>query len=272
MIANSRATERLHKVTVLLSSSACPRVEALLEAAHSNCVPSRAPEVMHTRLVTCTYWDWNADSSRSAFILTTSSVAVSPQDFPPTADGSDIYIIVNGNYVLSARPTQGCPPGEIGLTDTQRTWAGITLGPQDMVAVQPYDAFSQQGGQSYLGGIEVEVGFAVPRRTTDAPYDQDELATQFKKNFENQILAPGQQLLLDVKNIPLRMSIRTVQLVDLSMEKTETSAPLLTDPRARGILTRHTQVDFFKDARTDIKLKASNRTGSQLDHPARVQV
>ncbi|KAJ4341187.1 transport between ER and Golgi ATPase protein [Didymella glomerata] len=186
-------------------------------------------------------------------------VAVSPQDFPPTADGSDIYIIVNGNYVLSARPTQGCPPGEIGLTDTQRTWAGITLGPQDMVAVQPYDAFSQQGGQSYLGGIEVEVGFAVPRRTTDAPYDQDELATQFKKNFENQILAPGQQLLLDVKNIPLRMSIRTVQLVDLSMEKTETSAPLLTDPRARGILTRHTQVDFFKDARTDIKLKASNR-------------
>ncbi|KAF3050918.1 transport between ER and Golgi ATPase protein [Didymella keratinophila] len=186
-------------------------------------------------------------------------VAVSPQDFPPTADGSDIYVIVNGNYVLSARPTQGCPPGEIGLTDTQRTWAGITLGPQDMVAVQPYDAFSQQGGQSYLGGIEVEVGFAVPRRTTDAPYDQDELATQFKKNFENQILAPGQQLLLDVKNIPLRMSIRTVQLVDLSMEKTETSAPPLTDPRARGILTRHTQVDFFKDARTDIKLKASNR-------------
>lgn len=185
-------------------------------------------------------------------------VAVSPQDFPPTPDGSDIYILVNGNYVLSARPTQGCQPGEIGLTDAQRTWAGITLGPQDMVTVQLYDAFSQGGGQSYLGGVEVEVGFAA-RKTTDVPYDQDELATQFKKNFENQLLAPGQQLLLDVKNIPLRMSIRTVQLVDLSMEKSETSEPPLTDPRARGILTRHTQVDFFKDARTDIKLKASNR-------------
>lgn len=185
------------------------------------------------------------------------SVAVSPQDFPPTPDGSDIYILVNGNYVLSARPTQGCQPGEIGLTDAQRTWAGITLGPQDMVTVQNYDAFSQ-GGQSYLGGVEVEVGFA-GRKTTDAPYDQDELAIQFKKNFENQLLAPGQQLLLDVKNIPLRMSIRTVQLVDLSMEKGDTSAPPLTDPRARGILTSHTQVDFFKDARTDIKLKASNR-------------
>ncbi|CAO2654252.1 Nn.00g109850.m01.CDS01 [Neocucurbitaria sp. VM-36] len=185
-------------------------------------------------------------------------VAVSPQDFPPTPDGSDIYIILNGNFVLSARPTQGCQPGEIGLTDAQRTWAGITLGPQDIVSVQPYDAFSQSGGQSYLGAIEVEVGFA-GRKTTDTQYDQDELATQFKKNFENQLLAPGQQLLLDVKNIPLRMSIRTVQLVDLSMEKSDNAAPPQTDPRARGILTRHTQVDFFKDARTDIKLKASNR-------------
>lgn len=184
-------------------------------------------------------------------------VAVSPQDFPPTPDGSDIYILVNGNYVLSARPTQGCQPGEIGLTDAQRTWAGITLGPQDVVTVQSYDAFSQ-GGQSYLGAVEVEVGFAA-RKTTDVPYDQDELATQFKKNFNNQVLAPGQQLLLDVKNIPLRMSIRTVQLVDLSMEKSDTSAPQSTDPRARGILTSHTQIDFFKDARTDIKLKASNR-------------
>jgi vesicle-fusing ATPase len=186
------------------------------------------------------------------------SVAVSPQDFPPSPDGSDIYILVNGNYVLSARPNAECRPGEIGLTDAQRTWAGITLGPQDMVQVQPYDAFSQGGGQSYLGAVEVEVGFAA-RKTTDAPYDQDELATQFKKNFENQILAPGQQLLLDVKNIPLRMSIRTVTLVDLSMSNSDSAAPPLTDPRARGILTRHTQIDFFKDARTDIKLKASNR-------------
>ncbi|KAL1593968.1 transport between ER and Golgi ATPase protein [Paraconiothyrium brasiliense] len=79
-------------------------------------------------------------------------------------------------------------------------------------------------------------------------------------NFENQVLAPGQQLLMDVKSIVLRMSIRTVQLVDLSMEKAESaSGATLTDPGARGILTRHTQVDFFKDARTDIKIKASSR-------------
>jgi vesicle-fusing ATPase len=126
-----------------------------------------------------------------------------------------------------------------------------------MVQVQGYDAFSQ-GGQSYLGALEVEVGFA-GRKVQETPYDQDELATQFKKNFENQVLAPGQQLLLDVKNIPLRMMVRTATLVDLSMTSPDTAAPPLTDPRARGILTKHTQIDFFKDARTDIKLKSSNR-------------
>jgi vesicle-fusing ATPase len=105
------------------------------------------------------------------------SVAVSPQDFPPTRDGSDIYILVNGRFVLSARPTQGCPPGEIGLTDAQRTWAGISLGPHDVVTVEPYDAFSR-GGQSYIGNLEIEAGFA-SRKTTDTPYDQDELAKIF---------------------------------------------------------------------------------------------
>ncbi|KAF2108710.1 P-loop containing nucleoside triphosphate hydrolase protein [Lophiotrema nucula] len=182
--------------------------------------------------------------------------AVSPQDFPPSRDGSDTYIILNGNFVLSARPVESCGSGQIGLTDAQRQWASIGLNPNEIVSVEPYDAFSQ-GGQCYLGNLEVEVGFAA-RRTTDQPYDQDELATQFKKNFQNQILAPGQQLLMDVKSIPLRLSIRTVELVDLAMEKPESSntAPV-KDPRARGILTSHTQIDFFKDARTDIKLKAS---------------
>jgi vesicle-fusing ATPase len=88
-------------------------------------------------------------------------------------------LLVNGNFVLSARPTAGCAPGEIGLTDAQRSWAGISLGPQDIVSVEPYDAF-RQGGGVYLGSLEMEVGFAT-RKTTDTPYDQDELASLFKK-------------------------------------------------------------------------------------------
>ncbi|KAF2808032.1 AAA-domain-containing protein [Mytilinidion resinicola] len=185
--------------------------------------------------------------------------AVSPSDFPPSQDGEDIYILLNGRYVLSAKPTTGCRPGEIGLTNEQRTWAAITLGPQDFVSVEPYVAFSD-GGTSYLGALEVEAGYASARKTTDVPYDQDELAAQFIKNFQNQILAPGQILLMDVKSIYLRLTIRTTQLVNLAREKDDGLPPeTQTDPRARGILTKHTKIDFFKDAKSDLKLKASNR-------------
>ncbi|KAF2102020.1 AAA-domain-containing protein [Rhizodiscina lignyota] len=184
-------------------------------------------------------------------------VAVSPLDFPPTHDGSDIYLLLNRMFVLSARPTEGCRPGEIGLTDAQRTWAGVSLGPNDVVEVQTYDAFSQ-GGQAYLGTIDAEVGFA-GRKSVETPYDQDELAALFTKNFENQILAPGQMLLMDHRNIPLRFTIRTIQLVDLSLEKSGGDTPTLSDPNARGIVTRQSIMNFFKDARSDIKLKGSNR-------------
>ena len=40
-----------------------------------------------------------------------------------------------------------------------------------------YDPFSR-GGQAYLGSVDVEVGFA-GRKTTDVPYDQDDLAQSF---------------------------------------------------------------------------------------------
>lgn len=129
----------------------------------------------------------------------------------------------------------------------------------DMVDVQPYDAFAQ-GGQSYLGSMDIEVGFAGTKKTTDVPYDQDELAKAFIQNFRNQIFAPGQQLLMDYRSIPLRMAVKTVELVDLSSMKTEGgSQPQQTDPRARGILTPETAINYYKDARTGINLKGSNR-------------
>ena len=80
------------------------------------------------------------------------------------------------------------------------------------------------------------------------------------QTFENQIFAPEQRLLMDYKSIPLLLVIRTVQLVDLSMDKSVAAAePSATDARVRGIITRQTQMNFFKDSRSGINLKASNR-------------
>lgn len=64
---------------------------------------------------------------------------------------------------------------------------------------------------------------------------------------------------MDHKSIPLLLTVKTVQLVDLTSEKQASTAPVETEPTARGILTRHTIINFYKDARTGINLKASNR-------------
>ena len=65
---------------------------------------------------------------------------------------------------------------------------------------------------------------------------------------------------MDYKSIPLLLTVKTVQRVDLTSEKVDlTNGRVETEPLARGILTRHTQINFFKDARTGINVKASNR-------------
>src|ERR1700742_4128247 len=69
------------------------------------------------------------------------------------------------------------------------------------------------------------------------------------------MFAPSQRFLMDLRSIPLNLTVKTVQLADLS----EKAAPTTSDPRARGILTPQTQINFFKDGKTPINLKASSR-------------
>ena len=92
--------------------------------------------------------------------------AVNSSDVPPSHDGQDVYLLVNGGYVISARPIASFERGRISLSDAQRTWLQIAL--TDVVEVQPFDPFSS-GPQSYLGSIDVEVGFA-GKKSTDVPY------------------------------------------------------------------------------------------------------
>ncbi|KAJ5989186.1 hypothetical protein N7481_004396 [Penicillium waksmanii] len=168
-------------------------------------------------------------------------IAVSPLDIPPTRDGTDLYLLINDLYVFSARPLDGFPPGCIGMSDPQRTWARVGL--RDTVKVELYDQFSQ-GGQAYLGSADIEISFASARKRTEVPYDQDDLAKAVISNFQNQLFAPEQRLLMDHKSIPLLLSVKTVQRVDWSEKVDLNSGKIETDPIARG---------------TGLNMKASNR-------------
>jgi vesicle-fusing ATPase len=180
---------------------------------------------------------------------------VNPQEISLPQNGEDPYLLINGKFVLSARPHPNLQRGELGLNEIQRTWMQVTM--TDTVEAEPYDPF-RQGSQGYLGSIDVEVGFASRMGGTDAPFDQDQLADAVVKAFRNQIFAPGQGILFDFRGTKLKLTIRTVELVDLASLKTS-GGTSQTRPDARGILVAETSINFYKDAKSPINLKASTR-------------
>ncbi|KAH7137654.1 P-loop containing nucleoside triphosphate hydrolase protein [Dactylonectria macrodidyma] len=199
------------------------------------------------------------DKSLQSRLIYGNLCAVSPDDFPPNRDGPDLYIMLRGGqpageYVVTAKPVPGFPPGGISLTDPQRSWAGITM--RDTLTGQIYDPFAT-GGKAYLGSIDLEIGFASPNKKTEVPYDEDELSKMFIDTCQNQVLSPGQRILMDVRTIPLLIVVKTVGLVDLAMSSDDSGKQTHREPHARGILTSQSRVLFHRDRKGDFNLKPS---------------
>lgn len=188
-------------------------------------------------------------------LLTSTSVAVSPVDFA----GQELYIIINRRFVFTARPTQACNPGEIALTEKQRKWTKLSADPGKLVEVQEYDPV-KNNPTAYLTSVDAIVGFA-GAKSSNEQYDRDELGQDFAKTFQNQVLGPGNILLLNFQGIPLLVTITAIRLGDLSMNETGVDTGLLTNIEDRGLLMENTTVNFSKDPSSDMRFKASaNRT------------
>ncbi|KAI0205675.1 P-loop containing nucleoside triphosphate hydrolase protein [Astrocystis sublimbata] len=201
-----------------------------------------------------------ADKTLQETLIFSNLCAVSPDDFPPPRDGSYLYVLVRGGeprgeYVVTAKAVPGYPQGCISLSDPQRSWCGITI--RDQFTGELYDPFAS-GGKAYLGSLDVEIGFASPKKKTDTPYDEDELADKFIESFQNQVLTPGQRILMSLRNIPLALTVKTVGLVDLAMGSDESSSKQMSrEGSARGILTSQTRVLFHRDGKGEFKMKPS---------------
>ncbi|PON29749.1 hypothetical protein TGAM01_v201115 [Trichoderma gamsii] len=199
-----------------------------------------------------------ADKTLQSRLIYGNVCAVSAEDFPPKPDRSDYYILLRagqppGEFVVTATPIPGFPRGCISLSDPQRTWCGVAM--RDVFTGEVYDPFAS-GGKAYLGSLDLEIGFASPTKKTEAPYDEDELNKIFLNTFQNQVLSPGQRILMDVRNVPLMIVVKTVGLVDLSTAD-DTGKKIQREAHARGILTNQTRVLFHRDAKGDFNLKPS---------------
>lgn len=187
---------------------------------------------------------------------------MSPEDFPPNRDGSDLYIRIHirepsgavGEFVVSAQPISGFPSHHISLSEPQRRWARIGL--QDEFTIETYDPFATRE-PVYLGTMDVEVGFASANKKSNEAYDEEELGKLFINAFQNQMLAPGQLILMDVRSIPLLLTVKQVGLVDLAMASDDPSRQIRREPKARGILTNQTLINFHRDSQSGFNLKPS---------------
>ncbi|RDA89639.1 hypothetical protein CP533_0748 [Ophiocordyceps camponoti-saundersi (nom. inval.)] len=223
-------------------------------AGEKSRVPAQAPaRQVHLRV------EKVQDRSLQARLIYGNICAVAPEDFPPNRDGNDLYVLIRGGqpvgeFVVTARPIPGFPPGCISLSDPQRSWCGISM--RDQFVGQIYDPFSA-GSDAFLGTLDVQIGFASAQKKTETPYDEDDLSKIFVDTFQNQVLSPGQRILMDVRNIPLMIIVQTVALVDFAMLSEDAGEEHSREANKRGILTNQTRVLFHRDGKGDFNLKPS---------------
>nr|AER26946.1 NsfA [Epichloe amarillans] len=198
--------------------------------------------------------------------------AVSQEDFPrdlqnpkrPNDGSAPFYVLLRcerpeREYVVTVQSFHHYDAGCISLTDPQRTWCQI--GFTDVFSGEVYDPFAS-GNKVHLGSIDLEIGFALPeKKVTDVPYDEDDLSGEFTRRYRDQILAPGQRMLMEIRSIPLYITVKTVGLFDLLTSSEDTAKQVSRESDARGILIEQTRVVFHRDGSRDgsgkFKLKPS---------------
>lgn len=182
--------------------------------------------------------------------------AVSSNDFP-----DNIYVLVDNLFVFTTKHSNEVPPGTIGFNGNQRTWGGWSLNQE--VHARPFDLFKYSGKHSYLGSIDIDISFRSRGKAVQTPFDQDELAAQFAKSFESQIFSPTQYLIFEFKGNIFDLKIRNLQTIDLG--DVEPVAPVSSGIEAKGILTKQTQINFFKGRDGLVNLKSANSLRPRSD-------
>lgn len=182
--------------------------------------------------------------------------AVSPTDFP-----DNIYVLVENLFVFTSRHSNDIQPGTIGFNGNQRTWGGWSLNQE--VTARAFDLFQYSGKQAYLGSIDLEISFRSRGKAVEIQFDQDDLAKQFLKSFESQIFSPTQYLIFEFKGHIFDLKVRGLQTIDLG--DVEVVAPVSTGIEVKGILTKQTQINFFKGRDGLVNLKSSNSLRPRSD-------
>ena len=137
-------------------------------------------------------------------------------------------------------------PNEIGATQPQRQWIGLSLS-GEQVPVQPIPPAMRS---TYIQTIDLEVGFLKARQEIAEQFSIDEMAHNFVRAFNGTIFAMGQTLVFDFHGQNLKAVVKGLGGIDLNG-----GAPI----EGAGILFDKSDVNFIKAGDSMIKLKGSSK-------------
>ncbi|KAI5920420.1 P-loop containing nucleoside triphosphate hydrolase protein [Camillea tinctor] len=191
--------------------------------------------------------------------------AVSPIDFPSDPPGKNIYLCFKNKHgrccVFSACPIGGVQQGAILMNRSQRTWSQVSN--FETLEVERY---SEQ--PPLLGSIDLEVSKSPSAQIKT--YDHDHLEMHFRKTYEGQILAPGQEITMEYETSRLKITVKTVQLTNLGGGEQSHASERTVDPEARGMLvpsiigdTHFPDINFYAEPSAPIKLVGGSMQSSK---------
>lgn len=176
---------------------------------------------------------------------------ISEIDFPNAA-----YVLVNNVYAMACISHQKISPGEIGIGGIQREWCRLSMG--ESVSVSAWDPFATAGEKmSYLSSMDIEVGFLQKAKQTADQFDPEQLQEQLCRLFESQVFAPQQLFIFDLRGFIVRAQVKAISLIDTAFDNADSVTS--SDTKDRGILSRQTQIEFFKSSQQPLNIKASKR-------------
>ncbi|KAJ8660277.1 hypothetical protein O0I10_004139 [Lichtheimia ornata] len=185
-------------------------------------------------------------------------VAIAPGQIDPR----EHYLLVNDQYIFTARQDNTMQRGVLGTSAMQRRWAQFSL--NEEVSVKPYDPFAT-GVDIYLAMLKVEVGFLRKSTQNTDDFDTEKMSEAFSNNFHNQIFSVGQLLVFEFHGINLSCKITDMEVVELETLKRQTKGEIDVHAEGNsratcGVLMRQTMIQFSKSSESTIRLKGAKKS------------
>lgn len=140
----------------------------------------------------------------------------------------------------------------------QRQWIGLSL-TGDQATVEPLPPPPHPSAPSYIGAIDIEVGFLRKGFEIAEVFNADDMARNFVKAFNGIVMSANEVIVFEFHGQNLKGTIKNVSVLELADEQRK-GAPGGHRPPTRdgmGILFEKTDVTFMKAADSSIKIKSS---------------